>query len=197
MTAWNTEKKVLAGLVALGPGYPKIVRSDGFPGLKPGFHVVALGVCAPGELEKPLRALQGLRREVYAREVTLPAAEATCPRGEQGFEALELERVTRGDRELSLIGFLASKSDKTPLPWAYRILLRDGKGTLLDWEEVDEKDRVTNGCDVPSPEKVSDGVKLAFSCEGPGTGPAPEKFQVLMSFTISEHKIVQDVKRTP
>lgn len=43
-------KKLLARLtlppLLLAPGYPKLVRSDGIEGLKPGFVLVVLGACA-------------------------------------------------------------------------------------------------------------------------------------------------------
>jgi hypothetical protein len=61
----------------LSPGYPSIVSSDTMPGLKPGFFVVLLGVCA-APTSPVVSTLDALEPAVYTRSVEWKQPEA-CP----------------------------------------------------------------------------------------------------------------------
>lgn len=60
----------------LEQGYPRILETQTVAGLKPGFFVVALGVCA-SESEPTFKLLDALEPAVYTRDVSMPVA---CPR---------------------------------------------------------------------------------------------------------------------
>jgi hypothetical protein len=193
---WNSEKTVLEGVLELAAGFPRTVASKDVPGLKPGFQVVVLGTCAGPALEKPLRAIQGLRKGAYAKPGVLAGVGEGCPSSTKGYEALELERVKKGTQELSLIGFAATKSTKEKLAWAYRFVLRESSGALLDWTAIDDRAGVTNGCDAPEPRKNAGGFALVLDCVGPGTGPLPAETQVQLTYVIGELHIDHEVKRS-
>lgn len=57
-------------------GYPKVVRSDDVPGLKPGFHVVLIGICGGADAASRLELAKTFFPGTYARPVDSPAA---CP----------------------------------------------------------------------------------------------------------------------
>jgi hypothetical protein len=196
LAAWKSENEVLSGLVALAPGFPRVIESKTVPGLKPGFHVVLLGACTGSALDRPLHALQGLRKGVYARPGALPAAGA-CPTLQGGFEPLELERTKKGSAELTMIGFLATKSAQEHLPWSYRFIQRDATGAMMSWLHMENTAGAVSGCDVPQSKKASDGFTLSLECVGPGPGPAPQESRVTLSYLIGAKGITFDVKRIP
>ena len=63
-------------------GLPKLVQSKTVPGLKPGFWVWLLGVCAPDEASPIVNHLKLLSPETYSREVKVPAKKRSCPQHE-------------------------------------------------------------------------------------------------------------------
>lgn len=73
----------LPAALHLSPGYPKLVRSDGVEGLKPGFVLVVLGACADVTAAQSghnngLAALIGRGlKGAYAKPVAMQAA--ACP----------------------------------------------------------------------------------------------------------------------
>ena len=67
-------------LVKFTEGFPRGIDSGTVEGLKPGFHVVALGVCQPDEAEARLKALRGFMPGAYSRKVRVPKAwHGQCP----------------------------------------------------------------------------------------------------------------------
>lgn len=71
---------------ALEPVLPltsEVLESARVPGLKPGFFIVALGVCPKEKVADPLGVLKAVSPEVYTRSVKYPPDEATpalgCP----------------------------------------------------------------------------------------------------------------------
>ncbi len=58
-------------------GYPRVVESASLAGLKPGFHVVLLGVCERADAAVLLPAFKAIEPAVYARTIT--ATERACP----------------------------------------------------------------------------------------------------------------------
>lgn len=71
----DAQKKELATFMTFAPGYPKVVASADVQGMKPGFHVVILGVCPQGAAAE-LAIVKAFSGAAYAREVSVPAA---CP----------------------------------------------------------------------------------------------------------------------
>jgi hypothetical protein len=67
-------------VLTLAEGYPRILASDTVPGLKPGFHVVVLGVCEPTEGATIEAAFDALEPRTYSREVSWPEkGKLPCP----------------------------------------------------------------------------------------------------------------------
>jgi hypothetical protein len=197
LAEWNSDKKLVAGVLDLASGFPRVVASKDVPGLKAGFHVVVLGACVGPALEKPLRAIQGLRRGAYAKPGALADAPAeACPSSKAGFQALDLERLKQGSQELSLIGFRALDSEKSPSPWVYRFILREANGTFLDAAALESTDGVANGCEGPDYQKKGGSFNVVLDCVGPGSGPLPAETRVQVSYSVSNSKIVQVIKRS-
>ncbi|HVG58636.1 MAG TPA: hypothetical protein VNA24_08785 [Hyalangium sp.] len=73
---------------------PAVLESSKVEGLKPGFFVVALGLCPKDKVEQPLRIFQALYPDVYTRTVKYQVTSETpalkCP---------ELEEVTQDARD--------------------------------------------------------------------------------------------------
>lgn len=68
---------LLAKVVTLPKGEPRIVESSTLPGLKPGFRVVTLGTCAvPGPV---LAALKAIYPGTYAKPLTGDGGAESCP----------------------------------------------------------------------------------------------------------------------
>lgn len=68
---------LLANVVSLPKGEPRIVESSTLPGLKPGFRVVTLGTCAAPE--PVLSALKAIYPGTYARPLTGDVGLEKCP----------------------------------------------------------------------------------------------------------------------
>ncbi|RKH15380.1 hypothetical protein D7X74_18520 [Corallococcus sp. CA047B] len=83
MVSWGDLGKVLekTGL-KLKDDQPKLVQSKTVPGLKPGFWVWLLGVCAPDEATPIVEHFKLLSPETYSREVKVPAKKQSCPQRE-------------------------------------------------------------------------------------------------------------------
>ncbi|MBL8953567.1 MAG: ankyrin repeat domain-containing protein, partial [Myxococcaceae bacterium] len=79
LALFKAEQNNYARLVEFPAGYPKVVKSDDVPGMKPGFHVVLLGTCAGDEARHTLALFKGVAERVYARRVQVEAAQAACP----------------------------------------------------------------------------------------------------------------------
>lgn len=75
---WEATAAAVDGWPTPAPGYPRLVESGRVPGLKPGFHVVLVGVC-PAEAAGPvLAALRSASAGAWSRPVR---AEPACPSG--------------------------------------------------------------------------------------------------------------------
>ena len=103
MTRWQQEAPDYADLIALPEGWPKLVQSDSVPGMKPGFHVVVLGICPAGDERAPLELLKALHPSVYAREVTDPAPPGACPALREGVSLLGRVAVERAGSSAAVV----------------------------------------------------------------------------------------------
>jgi hypothetical protein len=68
-----------APTLTLAPGFPQVVRSDGYQGLRPGFTIVIAGFCPPDAAGGPLEALKKVFPGAYVRKVT-GVEPASCPK---------------------------------------------------------------------------------------------------------------------
>lgn len=67
---------------AFTPGFPKRMRSDDLPGLKPGFQLLVAGFCSDkAAAQRAAKALNTLGKGVYTRPVTAAQPES-CPNAE-------------------------------------------------------------------------------------------------------------------
>ena len=83
--AWSGLNAVFAKAGLKFPdGHPKLVESKTLPGLKPGFWVWLLGVCAPNAAPPIVNQLKLLAPETYSREVQVSPKQRACPRQEEG-----------------------------------------------------------------------------------------------------------------
>src|SRR5690349_20739583 len=78
LDGWPKDEARWSQSVRLKAGFPKLVASDALPGLKPGFHVVLLGICNAEQARARTRTLKELYPEVYWRPLTGPHDES-CP----------------------------------------------------------------------------------------------------------------------
>ncbi|OGQ91470.1 MAG: hypothetical protein A2289_18360 [Deltaproteobacteria bacterium RIFOXYA12_FULL_58_15] len=78
MKRWRTIADTIG--VRLQDGYPSIVNSDDWRGLKPGFHVVVLGICDSVGATRLLGRLKRDNPGVYARETPALGRPLACPK---------------------------------------------------------------------------------------------------------------------
>ena len=76
--AWPKDEAIWSRRVKLAEGYPRLVKSDDVPGLKPGFHVVLLGICNAEQVRPRTRTLKDLYPMTYWRPLTAAQPDA-CP----------------------------------------------------------------------------------------------------------------------
>jgi hypothetical protein len=61
LAEWHAEASSIEGLIALAPSFPRIVTKRDMPELEEGEHVVAIGLCRPGEMGGAPEVLQRFR----------------------------------------------------------------------------------------------------------------------------------------
>lgn len=82
-----------SSFIALADGYPKVVLSQDYPGLNPGFLIVLLGICGRDPSDNPaVRALDAFEPALYTRALTETHADA-CPRALENDEDQEQFRA--------------------------------------------------------------------------------------------------------
>ncbi|RKG99035.1 hypothetical protein D7V97_32210 [Corallococcus sp. CA053C] len=162
---------------------PKLVQSKTVPGLKPGFWVWLLGVCAPNEAAPIVKHLKLLSPETYSREVKVPAKKRSCPQHEgAALEAREeslklpsgetLRVFTREEREED-VGEEEGKWNHGSLTRYHFVLFGKDGEVLGATDAVGEEDvdkstgegPTAYRCDVTSLEASKDGTFiLTRSC---------------------------------
>lgn len=163
MKSFDAAAEQVKALLELSPGYPKLVKSASVAGLKPGFHVVLLGLCAVDDAVVPLGLLKSVEPKAYARPVSLESA-ATCPKPAKGWTVKPAESVSADGNTLTVHVALGDGG-------AWRILtsLRDAGGEWLDFKSLGDSE-----CDgergSSEPKAAADGaaVKVDVTCYSPG-----------------------------
>jgi hypothetical protein len=105
-------------------GYPRALESATVKGLRPGFHVVVAGYCAPGASAAPLAVLRKPFPGTYERRVEVPADRASCPAlvaGEPGAE------LSDGD----VVRLAVRHSGLAPPPGASAAVAGSARGRLV------------------------------------------------------------------
>ncbi|RKI62541.1 hypothetical protein D7X55_21860 [Corallococcus sp. AB049A] len=132
----RVRNKVWDGTLKVAEGYPRIVKSDTVPGLKPGFMVVVLGACAPAEGPKVLETLKAFEPGAYTRDVTW-AQPLACPQLGPEWRVLQSKSWKKKDGTLTavLLQGPESKDAYHPTLQALRVMLRAPDGELLGVDE--------------------------------------------------------------
>lgn len=105
--------------------HPEVFESARIEGLKPGFFIVALGLCPKKEAAAPLAVFQGIYPDVYTRTVKFPASALPRPRCPEPQPA-------------------ATNDDNLDVPWHLKQVerLTEGAHTLIglaftyDWSQA-------------------------------------------------------------
>jgi hypothetical protein len=127
LARWEREKAALPKeLLELPAGYPKVAKSDEYPGLPAGKRVVLIGVCPADRVAGPMDVLTALQAKVTAEKVTLSKGEPECPKVGRAMSVAQVERARVGTYELTVMW--AENQDEKMLV-AY---LRDATGALVD-----------------------------------------------------------------
>jgi len=129
LKAFNDASAPFKGLYTLPAGHPRLVESAKVKGMKPGFHVVLLGVCSSAELAPRLKLFKSLYAGTYARRVTgeKPACPVIAPKA----GVRHTESVTTGDSVLTLSHL------ETPKGELMRATLMARTGALISTEGFD------------------------------------------------------------
>jgi hypothetical protein len=132
----RAKNKFWDGTLKVAEGYPRIVKSDTVPGLKPGFMVVVLGACAPAEGSKVLETLKAFEPGAYARDVTW-AEPLACPQLGPEWRVIQSKSWKKKDGTLTavLLQGPESKDAYHPTLQALRVMLRAPDGELLGVDE--------------------------------------------------------------
>ncbi|MBN1203649.1 MAG: hypothetical protein JXB05_01830 [Myxococcaceae bacterium] len=137
-------------------GFPKVVESDSLPGLKPGLHVLVLGVCGSKEAALSARArVLPMVPEAYVKQLTGPATLA-CP------APINLaSKLPKGAEPLASVPF---EKEKALALTVHRVRQR----SEMECETSDLLIRLVHGRDVLAE------TTLEGSCEGKCTPEAKE-----------------------
>ncbi len=99
-------------------GFPKVVKSDDYKGLKPGLYVAAAGVChrAPKDVAELVTKLRALSPGAYSRELK-GEVQADCPEP-SAFES-------KSEEELKLISAIDKERKNLDALFAYAVFLKE------------------------------------------------------------------------
>jgi hypothetical protein len=190
---FEAERGGLEAVLSPGEGYPRVIASDTLPGLNPGFHVVVLGACKPGEATEPLKTLQAIKPGVYARAVKIALGPGSCPKAENLLQWAGTERVAEKPLELTAVTFMASDPSASPVPWLVRLYLRDAAGALVGQAAVDPRAGIWEGTDrnscLAQADAEGSSVRVTVDCENLAGGPGPQKRHEEFVYKVQAGKI--------
>jgi hypothetical protein len=186
LNAWQQVAAAAKDLLVLPAGYPKLVRSEAVPGLKPGFHLVLLGLCAEADAQTPFFVLKGVRESVYSRAVTVEAL--ACPALRPEWKPDELEPVKAAAGALK-----ALRVTKSDAEWRFFVGLVDAKGELLDFAS-----ETSVGCVIESSLDDERADATAVTAKTTCVVPActtPDETRQWLSWSVSGKRIVRRVTK--
>lgn len=168
----TTEAKELFEFIA---GYPKIVESASIAGLKPGFHVVLLGVCGADESQLALAAFKSLQPHVYARPVQI--TERNCPKLKPEWKA-----ETKGTAPFSATGLIGPYGR-----WKILFALTDAAGEIIDFKAVNDSDCM-RGSDLHSWYADATGGSVGYTCMQAGC-TSPDELEMSVTVTVVKKRL--------
>lgn len=162
-------------------GYPKVVESKSLAGLKPGFHVVLLGVCGADESVLALSALKSLQPQVYARPVQI--TERNCPKLKA-----EWKSETKVNGSVTSIGLVGPYGS-----WTILVSLLDASGEIVDFKSVSDAD-CTRGAELHGWDATSESTTVSYTCMEIGC-TAPDETDIDETFTVVKKRLKQKTNR--
>lgn len=189
MKSFDDAAEQVKALLELSPGYPKLVESASVAGLKPGFHVVLLGLCAVDDAVIPLGLLKSVDPKAYARPVQLQSA-ATCPKPAKGWTVKSAQAVSVDGNTLTTHVALGDAG-------AWRILtsLRDSGGEWLDFKALDDSEcDGERGSSEPAATVDGAAVKVDVTCYYPGCTTLSEQ-AFTWRFEVKGKRLKQSLKK--
>lgn len=151
-------------------GFPRIVESQTVKGLKPGFHVVLLGLC--GEKDDASLAVsmaKSVEAKVYARSVEFDGP-ASCPKLKAPWKV----EATAAGNGLELDVVISERTIRL------LALLNDDKGEPLDF--ATEEDQCPYECSDVSAAADATGGSVGYTIVSPGcTAPNTQDNEWLVS----------------
>jgi hypothetical protein len=173
----NGEAKQLFEFAA---GYPKVVESKSIAGMKPGFHVVLLGVCGADESLLALSAFKSVQPQVYARQVQV--SERNCPKLKS-----EWKVETKKGGPLTAIGLTGGLG-----AWKVLVSLTDDAGELIDFKTVSSSD-CHQGAELRGFDADTQTAWVSLLCYLPGC-TAPDEQEQTYTFKIVKKRLRQNVE---
>ncbi|MFT3711023.1 MAG: hypothetical protein QM817_25635 [Archangium sp.] len=175
------ETPQVSQLLEFSAGYPKIVESKSVAGLKPGFHVVLLGVCGADESVVPLSALKAMQPQVYARPVQI--TERNCPKLNAQWKA-----ETKVNGQVTSIGLTGPYGS-----WKILVSLLDANGEIIDFKAVSDAD-CPRGADLHGWDATSESTTVSYTCMEAGC-TAPDETDMDETFTVVKKRLKQKTGR--
>ncbi len=170
----------------LAEGFPRVLESKTVPGLKPGFFVVALGVCPAKTSPSVLGVMKVSTPFVYARPVTWDTADKDCP--DSGKTSVDAR--TWKKKGLELVAVQVARDDGS---WEMTMHLHDKAGKLLDTVLVDSTDArswAIGTCDTNDSSLDDGGPRASFGCDMAGcTTLAHLSYDTVYGIDVSAGKI--------
>lgn len=162
LARWDQKRETVDGYAPLSEGYPKVVKSDDYPGLPPGKYYLLFGVCANNkgaELASALQAVEPLPlfvpiggEDAWSRVYSVDGKGLTeaCPPNltgtpRSGGQGAGSWYWILGDGKIITVGYVNSLNAAVGQPYSKAgVFLFDKDGSVLDSKVIVE--------DVPRPE---------------------------------------------
>lgn len=171
------ENKAASDLFEFTAGYPKVVESASVAGLKPGFHVVLLGVCGADESQLALAVFKALQPQVYARPVQI--TERNCPKLKG-----EWKPETKTNGSLSAIGLKGPSGE-----WMVLVSLLDAAGEIIDFKAVQSSDeQCVRGAELGGWDADEKSVSVDYTCMSAGC-TTPDEQDISVTITLSKKRL--------
>ena len=66
---WSAKYQAAKSMLELKDGFPRVVKSDDYSGLKPGLSIVVAGFCQKTVVKSVVASLNGIQSGVYSKPV--------------------------------------------------------------------------------------------------------------------------------
>ncbi len=177
--SFEARKAELAEYVALAPGFPKLVESKTVTGLKPGFHVVLLGLCGEDVADERLAVLKLVEEKVYARRVQVEVEALGCPSLSGGWR-LEASR-TAGPMTTFVVGQPRGR-------FVVLSVVNNAQGELSDFNALEELCEGIVQREGPTLSGDAESVVMEVKCSAPGC-TTPDETTERVRFELKKQRI--------